>query len=79
MSFDNDAKSCYDRIVMSLALLASQKLGMPSNICSWYQQLLSQAKYHIQLPNITSETYYSSNNNCLLQGPGQGSRAAPSL
>ena len=36
MTFDNDAKSCYDHIIMNLALLASQQLGMPTSICDWY-------------------------------------------
>ena len=79
MSFDNDAKSCYDRIVMNLALLASQKLGMPAVICQWYQKFLNHASYHIQLPKMTSETNYSHTPDNPLHGPGQGSRAAPSL
>ena len=79
MSFDNDAKACYDRIVMPLALLASQHLGMPTEVCQWYQQLLSKAKYHIQLPDDISTEFYTSTTAQPLHGPGQGSRAAPSL
>ena len=30
MTMDNDAKSCYDQIMISLAMLASQRLGMPA-------------------------------------------------
>jgi len=59
VSFDNDAKACYDQIIINLAMLASQKLGMPSHICHWFQQFLHQAQYHIQLPTLTSETYYT--------------------
>ena len=79
VTFDNDAKACYDRIVMNLAYLASQQLGMPSNICLWYQKFLNSANYHIQLPNYTSEQSYRHNNTHPLHGPGQGSRAAPSI
>jgi len=79
MSFDNDAKACYDRIVMNLALIASQHMGMPPEICEWYSKILKTAKYHIQLPNITSETSYHHTTTHPLHGPGQGSRAAPSL
>jgi len=58
MSFDNDAKACYDRIVINLALLISQLLGMPLAVCEWYAQVLKMAQYHIQLPTITSNQYY---------------------
>ena len=79
MTFDNDAKACYDRVVMNLALLASQRLGMPSNVCQWYTQVLQQASYYIQLPLITSDECYSNAPDNPLHGPGQGSRAAPSI
>ena len=50
MTFDNDAKACYDRVVMNLALLASQRLGMPEHICRWYAQVLQQALFFGRLP-----------------------------
>ena len=49
MSFDNGAKACYERIVMNLALLASQQLGMPKFVCDWFRNVLQQVYYHIQL------------------------------
>ena len=61
--FDNDAKACYDRVVMNLAFIASQHLGMPAHICHWYAQVLNQACYHIQLPMITSDDCYSHTQN----------------
>ena len=79
MTFDNDAKSCYDRIVMNFALLASQQLGMPTSTCHWYQQFLHKARYKIQLPTIISDQSYGHTQQYPLHGPGQGSRAAPSL
>ena len=79
MSFDNDAKACYERIVMNLAFLISQQLGMPKYVCEWFNNVLQQAHYHIQLPDSTSTTYYSNTTNSPLHGPGQGSRAAPSM
>ena len=79
MSFDNDAKSCYDRIVINLALLISQHLGMPSTICEWYSKFLHTINYHIQLPTLISQQSYNHSDDHPLHGPGQGSRAAPSL
>ena len=52
MSFDNDARACYDRIVMNLANLITQHIGLPPHVCNWYEKFLTTAKYHIQLPTI---------------------------
>ena len=79
VSFDSDAKACYDRIVMTLALLASQQLGMQAHVCSWLGKYLSTTKYHIQLPQATSTQSYTNTIQKPLHGPGQGSRAAPGL
>ena len=49
------------------------------SICQWYNQVLQQAQYYIQLLHTTSENYYSHSERHPLHGPGQGSRAAPSL
>ena len=43
---DNDAKACYDRIVMALAYLRSQQLGMEHKPCVLLENFLSQAQYH---------------------------------
>ena len=41
---DNDAASCYDRILMYIASLASRKRGMPVNVCKVNGMNLEQAK-----------------------------------
>ena len=64
---------------MNLASLASQHMGMPEYICNWYLTMLQSAKYYIQLPNQTSEEYYTNTDQTPIHGPGQGSRAAPSI
>jgi hypothetical protein len=47
-SFDNDAKSCYDRIVMLLASLASQRGGMTKEACNIFLATLDEMKYHVK-------------------------------
>lgn len=47
-SFDNDAKSCYDRIVMLLASLRSQRLGLDSKACELFLRVLTKATYHVK-------------------------------
>ena len=38
-TFDNDAKSCYDRIINGLAMIVSRRLGMPSPAVSTHSQV----------------------------------------
>jgi hypothetical protein len=47
-TFDNDAQACYDRIVISLAMLASRKLEMPQNAVKLHATFLQQAQYHLK-------------------------------
>jgi predicted RNase H-like HicB family nuclease len=78
-SFDNDAKSCFDRIVMTLASLCSQQIGMPKNACELFLGTLSQMKYYIKTASGISEEFYSTTENHVMHGPGQGGRGSPSV
>ena len=48
LHFDNDATSCYDRILCFLANLASQKYGMQKKICVVQGKTLAEAKYFLK-------------------------------
>ncbi len=76
---DNDAKACYDRIVMALAYLRSQQLGMDHSACRLLENFLSQAQYHIQTQHGISNQSYSSTADTKLHGPGQGSQCSPAI
>ena len=78
-SFDNDAKSCYDCIVISFAMTLCQRLGMPASACIMAALCLQNAKYFIKTKFGISESFYSSTAEHPTHGPGQGSRMGPVL
>ena len=43
VKFDNDATSCYDRILVLLASILSQKFGMPKNVTLVMARTLEEA------------------------------------
>jgi hypothetical protein len=59
-TFDNDAKSCYDRIVNSVAMLASQRLGMPSSAIKTHAGVLATMQYTIKTTFGVSTRYIQS-------------------
>jgi hypothetical protein len=77
--FDNDAKSCYDRIVMVFALMLCQKHGVPQSVCMMAAFSLLLAEHSIKTKCGVSEGTCSSTNDNPTHGPGQGSRKAPAL
>jgi hypothetical protein len=59
-TFDNDAKSCYDRIVMLFASLASQRIGMPAKACELLLSTLSKVKYRTRtIHGVSDSTYHT--------------------
>ena len=78
-SFDNDAKSCYDRIVMLLASLSSQSLGLDPKACELFLRVLEKAKYHVKTQLGVSTDFYQTNANRKIHGPGQGGKSSPSI
>lgn len=59
-TFDNDAKSCFDRIVMILPSILAQRLGMPANVCQLFLTILAQTHYHTKTIHGISEQSYTS-------------------
>ena len=59
ISFDNDAKACYNRLVMSYALHRSQQLVMPKSATTLFGTLLQAAQYHIKTSTHVPEKHYS--------------------
>ena len=76
-TFDNDAKSCYDRIINAIAMLAAKRLGMPDNALSTHAGVLWAMKYSIKTMFGISDGYYASGEGKTLFGTGQGSGASP--
>jgi hypothetical protein len=78
-SFDNDAKSCYDRVVMNLALLLARRLGVPASTCEMFALTLSLTEYYIKTLYGVSKGSYSWSEYAQVHGAGQGCKAAPAL
>lgn len=76
---DNDAKACYDRIVMALATKRCESLGVPQNACTLFENILNTANYHISTKLGVSTESYSSSTNWKLHGPGQGNQSSPAI
>jgi hypothetical protein len=78
-TLDNDAKACYDQIVMLFALILCQKHGVPLSACKLSANALLSAKYAIKTGFGISEGTYSSTIEQPTHGPVQGSRQASAL
>jgi hypothetical protein len=74
----NDAKSCYDRIVHSVAMLAYQRLGIPSPPIQCMIHTIQNMKHHIRT-TFGDSTFTLSNDGSLVpyQGTLQGNGASP--
>jgi hypothetical protein len=78
-TFDNDAKSCYDRIINSLAMLTAQRLGMPPTPIATHAGVLASTRYVVKTALGVSDSYIQSFPGSLLFGTGQGSGASPAV
>ena len=78
-TFDNDAKSCYDRIINSVAMMAARRLGMPENQVATHAGVLKNMRYVVKTAYGVSESYIQSTSSVFLFGTGQGSGASPAI
>jgi hypothetical protein len=79
ITFDNDAKSCFDRIVMVCASLITQRYGMDTSVIELVIKTLSQIKYFAKTYCGISEVPYQVSESHGVHGPGQGGRASPAI
>ena len=76
----NDAKSCYDRILHSIAAIAMRRLGMPVPPIECMLISIQQMNHYIRTTHGDSETPYSSRHTLIpFQGVLQGNGAAPAI
>jgi hypothetical protein len=76
---DNDATGCYDRIIVSLGMMACRRLGMPTSAIRCQADALLFMRYAVKHVYGISETEYSSTLLEPLFGTGQGSGASPAI
>ena len=78
-TFVNDAKSCFDRIVMLFPSILAQRLGMTENACRLFLKTLENIEYRTKTAHGISDATYSTTDDHTIHGPGQGSKAAPAI
>jgi hypothetical protein len=59
INFDNDATSCYDRIVVPVASLINRKYGLHSAMVKLHAETLRQAIFHLKTAHGISEISYT--------------------
>jgi hypothetical protein len=77
IKFDNDATSCYDRIIPGTAMLISRKYGLHRNVAAVCGKTLAEAHYKVKTMLGVSEEGYSHCEAHPIYGTGQGSRNSP--
>jgi hypothetical protein len=77
VNFDNDAASCYDRIIPSLASLIGRKKGLHRNIVYVHATTLQEAKYKLKTAMGVSDDFYQHCSSYPIYGTGQGSTNSP--
>jgi hypothetical protein len=78
-SFDMDARSCYNRIIIALAMFLCRRQGTPAGTCTMAATVLLTAAFFIKTTHGISPDSYSSTPDHPTHGPGQGSRIGPAL
>jgi hypothetical protein len=77
VNFDNDAASCYDRIIPSLASLIGRKKGLHTNVVYVHATTLREAKYKLKTAMGVSDDFYQHCTAYPIYGTGQGSTNSP--
>ena len=77
INFDLDATSCYDRILINVASLCNQRIGMHQSVVFVNAQTLEQAKYYLKTNLGISEQFYTHSPRHPIHGTGQGSGNSP--
>jgi hypothetical protein len=78
-NFDNDATSCYDRIIMALASIINRKYGLHQKVVALHANTLQQANFHLRTIQGISQQSYSHCVQFPIYGSGQGSGNSPAI
>eukprot|EP00980_Cylindrotheca_fusiformis_P027514 scaffold20799_cov73-Cylindrotheca_fusiformis.AAC.3 len=77
VNFDNDAQSCYDRIIPSVASLLGRYHGLHPNITAMHGELLQHATFRVKTSLGVSTESYQHSAQFPIYGTGQGSTNSP--
>ena len=79
VNFDNDATSCYDRIIVSLASLINRKYGQNRKVVTIHANTLREAKFHLRTQFGYTDSSYTHCIQYPIFGSGQGSGNSPCI
>ena len=74
---ENDARACYDRLILELLSLVDRANGMPEEATETHAELLDQAEYHVKSKAGISDEHYSNTKAKPIHGNGQGAGDSP--
>ena len=74
--FNNDAKACFDRIIPSIGLMATERLGKPPTASSCMLATIQGMKFFVCTAHGVSPGFLTSTLSALILGVHQGSGAA---
>jgi hypothetical protein len=78
ITLDNDTKSCYDRIIKPLAMIACIAVGLPLLAAAMHNRTHYGMQDSIRTRHGTLQPYAGTNDE-VLEGTGQGSGASPAI
>jgi hypothetical protein len=78
-TIDNDAKSCFDRIICNLAMMVSLYYGIPLNFCQLQANTLKNTIFRLRTALGDSAQTYRHTIENPIHGTGQGSCSSPAL
>ena len=77
--FKNNAKACFDRIIPSIGLIATERVGMPPTASACMLTTIQGMKFFICTAHVVSPGFFTSTLSALILGVLQGSRAVPCI
>ena len=76
----NDAKSCYDRIVHSVATLSMRRLGVPAEPIQSMFDTIQNMQHHVRTSYGDSQRWFGGDDwSVPVHGVGQGNSAGPAI
>jgi hypothetical protein len=79
INFDNEAASCYDRIILALASLIGRKFGLHKNVVFVHATTLEETKYKLKTSLGVSDKVYANCQAFPIYRTGQGSGNSPAI
>ena len=79
VNFDNDAMSCYDRIIPAFAGMTAKSYGQSDAAVFVNNITLQTAKYYLKMGGTTTAHSYQNSDSFELYGTGQGSANSPTI